>query len=150
MVLDWLSYVADMSVGLVAVICLFEGTRRIALSGVSPRPLVLSAAGFGICVVYGALAYWGHTIVVDTVNSLEQDTITAHLPLPNDWGEKCCKDTRQSSSLSLVRAAYFESGVLSTYFDSEGKRKQFIPNSKEISEREKFVASMALLKERRD
>jgi hypothetical protein len=147
MILEWLQYVGDVGARLLAVLCLFEGARRLTVVGMHwTGTLVLSLGAF-LCLAYGGMAYWKHTVLVDASKMLEKSILSAHLPLADDWGTGCCSDKRESSSLAMVRAAFVESGKLHTYFDSAGARRLFAPSQEDLKKREDAVLSNAKIKD---
>ena len=147
MIIEWLEYVGDVGVRLVAVLCLFEGARRLTVIGVHRTGVLILGLGAFLCLAYGGMAYWKHTMLVDASKFLGRNVLSANLPLADDWGTACCSDKRESSSLAMVRAVFVESGKLHTYFDSAGARKLFAPSQEDIKKREDTVLSNAKIKD---
>ena len=147
MILEWLEYVGDVGARLLAVLCLFEGARRLTVVGMHRTGTLVLTLGAFLCLAYGGMAYWKHTMLVDASKVLERNILSAQLPLANDWGTACCSDKRESSSLAMVRAAFVESGKLHTYFDSAGARRLFAPSQEDIKKREDTVLSNAKIKD---
>jgi len=147
MILEWLEYVGDVGARLLAVLCLFEGARRLTVVGMHRTGTLVLTLGAFLCLAYGGMAYWKHTMLVDVSKVLERNILSAQLPLANDWGTACCSDKRESSSLAMVGAAFVESGKLHTYFDSAGARRLFAPSQEDIKKRENTVLSNAKIKD---
>ena len=147
MILEWLEYVGDVGARLLAVLCLFEGARRLTVVGMHRTGTLVLTLGAFLCLAYGGMAYWKHTMLVDVSKVLERNILSAQLPLANDWGTACCSDKRESSSLAMVGAAFVESGKLHTYFDSAGARRHFAPSQEDIKKREDTVLSNAKIKD---
>jgi hypothetical protein len=147
MIIEWFEYVGDVGGRLLALLCLFEGARRITVTGVHRTGVLFLGFGTFLCLAYGGMAYWKHSMLTDASKVLERNVLSAHLPLADDWGTACCSDKRESSSLAMVRAAFLESGTLYTYFDSAGARKLFAPSQEDIKKREGIALSNAKIKE---
>lgn len=138
---EWFDYQNSILMGVFALLLLFEGTRRLALHGISRSTVAMLVGGLLLSVAIGTMAYLRHRMVADAIATLSRPVFAKHVPLPDDWGGKCCKSTLEAESLRLVQAVFVESGQLHTYFDSSGNRIPFIPTEKDIKEREVRVVS---------
>jgi hypothetical protein len=139
----WFDYITDILMGVLALLWLFEGSRRLVLHGAGKSTVVMLIGGLFLSVVLGGTAYFKHSVATDFIETINKPVFAKLVPLPDDWGGKCCKGTHESESRRLVHAAFVESGQLHSYFDSSGKRIPFSPTEKEIKEREERVVSNA-------
>lgn len=139
----WLDYFNNIVMGVMSLLFLFEGARRLALHGVRKDAVYLAAGGLFLSLLMGGLAYFQHRMAVDVIEMLKRPVFTKHMPLPDDWGGNCCKSTREVESHRLVQAAFVESGQFYAYLDASGKRLPFVPSEKDIKEREERVISNA-------
>lgn len=103
MIGTWLNFVLDTAVAVVALVSLFEGTRRLALYGTHRVSIFMVAAGAVLCMAYGAFHYWKHTGLVQIAQPLKHLTED----LPKDWGADLKPDLRESNSLALAKVAYY-------------------------------------------
>ena len=136
----WLDYIGGVMVSVMALLLLFEGTRRLVHSGPGKSTIGALVGGLVLSIALGGIAYLKHRLADEAIETLSQLVFSKHVPLPDGWGGKCCKSTLEVESRRLVQAAFVESGRLYTYFDSLGKRVPFIPSERDIREREEHVA----------
>ncbi len=143
MIGTWTNFVVDTAVAVIALVSLFEGTRRLALYGVHRISVFMVSAGALICVAYGGFHYWKHTGLIQMARPLKH--LTADLP--TDWGANLKPEIRESNSLSLAKGAFYESGALRFYFSASGERKLFVPSQDDIQQRELRVKTYTFLEE---
>jgi hypothetical protein len=142
---DWLSFAVDAVGGACAFICLFEGTRRLALSGMKRGAVLMTALGAAYCVLYGGYFILNHYELREYSEALYRQAY--RVELPSDWGNHLTPPRREAASQALARSAYVESGTLRTYFDAKGGRKPYAPTQADVKRRDSVVASKALLGE---
>lgn len=142
---DWLSFAVDTIGGGCALICVFEGTRRIA-SGVRARNAVLML-GFGAlyCLMYGGYFLWRHQELRAYGDTLYSQVYKGELPA--DWRSELPGPRREAGSLALARSAFVQSGSLRTYFDAAGERKPFMPSQADLKRRDNVVATQTRITE---
>lgn len=141
----WIDHFASIATGVLALLWLFEGSRRLVLLGVRKASVLMLVGGLLISSATGGLAYLKHRMIDDAVQTLRRPVIAKHLPVPDDWGAACCKNTRESESRKLVQAAFLESGQLHAYIDASGKRIPYTPSEKDVKDREARAVSGARL-----
>lgn len=142
---DWLSFVVDAVGGGCALICVFEGTRRIAAHGGGRNAVLMLGLGVLYCLMYGGYFLWQH-------RELRAYAATLYTPaykgeLPADWRKELPAPRREAGSLSLARSAFVESGTLRTYFDAAGERKPYAPTQADIKRRDNVVAAQTRIGE---
>ena len=108
----WLDYLSNIAMGVVALLWLFEGSRRLDLYGVARNTFLMLAGGVFLSIVVGGMAYFKHRIAADVLTTVNRPVFAKQLPLPDNWGGDCCKGTREAESRKLVQAAFVESGRL--------------------------------------
>src|SRR5262245_25299170 len=143
----WLDYLSSVAMGVTALLLVFEGCRRLVLHGFRKAPILMLVAGVAISSATGGMAYVQYRMSHDPVEALKRPVISKHLPLPDDWGAACCKDTREEQSRKLVQAAFVETGQIHAYIDASGKRIAYAPTQKDIKEREERVVTDARLED---
>lgn len=129
--------------GVFALLWLFEGSRRLASNGIEKAAVSMLAVGLVLSIALSGVAYVKYRMVSRVIETQSQPVLATFVPLPDDWGGKCCKSTLEPESRKLVQGAFVESGQLHTYFDSTGQRIAFTPTEKDLREREERVVSNA-------
>ena len=135
---DWLSFAVDAVCGASAFICLFEGTRRLAQSGMRRGSLLMAGLGLAYCLLYGGYQFYKHRELREYSEALYRQVY--HVELPADWGSHLAPQRREVSSQAIARQAYADSGSLRTYFDAKGARRPFAPTQADIKRRDTVVA----------
>lgn len=142
---DWLSFVVDAVGGASAFICLFEGTRRLAQSGMRRGSLLMAVLGLAYCLLYGSYFIYNHRELREYSEALYRQVY--HVELPADWGSHLTSARREIASHNVARQAYIESGSLRTYFDAKGARRPFAPTQADVKRRDTVVAQQTRLGE---
>jgi len=143
----WFDYLSSILLGVLPLLLLFEGVRRLALHGLARSAVAMLVGGLFLSAALGGMAYLKHRMAADAIDTLSRPVFGKYVPLPDDWGGKCCKSTLEAESRRVVQAAFVESGQLHAYFDSSGKRIPFTPTEKDMKEREDRVVSNARLED---
>lgn len=136
---DWLSFAVDTIGGGCALICVFEGTRRIAARGAGRNAVLMVSLGALYCLLYGGYFLWRHHELGVYAATLYGQVSKGELPA--DWRKEMTGARREAGSLALARSAFVESGTLRTYFDAAGERKPFAPSQADIKRRDHVVAA---------
>ncbi len=140
---DWVSFALNGVGGFAAIVCLFEGTRRIGARGARLIAVLMVALGGLFCASYGAIAYWTHEIQIETSELLRHGVFFAQR-LP-DWGKNMGAEERQTLSLAYARATYLAHGMLVAQLDRSGAGKLFEPSQEDVNRRESIVSIRAQL-----
>ena len=143
MITSWLSLALDVATHTFAIVCVFEGVRRISAFGLSKTAVLSAAFGLLYCIGYAGFSYWAHNFQHDTSVLLHKGVNVPELPI--DWGANFPPKQRANSSLELARAAFSEHGQLRYYFDETGKRLLFSPTQVDLDHREQKIAQLAQL-----
>lgn len=138
---SWIDFTLGVIGGGMAVLFLFDGTRRLAAFGAHRRAALMTVLAALVCALYGAFAYWKY---LDHKVTLSVSQRKAAPPqLTPSWGRSLSPEKRESASLSLARHAFVESGAIGTYFDRSGEIRPFAPNLEDVKRRERVVAHYA-------
>lgn len=140
---SWLPLAFDVAAHTFAVVCIFEGVRRISAFGPSKSAVFSAAFGFLYCVAYAGFSYWAHNFQHEASGLLQKGVAVPELP--GDRGASFPPKQRAESSVELARAAFGENGKLRFYFDESGKRLLYVPSQADLDQREKKVAQLAQL-----
>jgi hypothetical protein len=144
---NWSQYLFNAMAAVLALVWLAEGTRRLVVHGVRKDAVLTITGGVAVSLTLSGIAYAQYRFSRDVLETTKRPVFSKHVPLADGWGADCCKDKLESASRRLVQAAYVESGQIHTYFNSSGKRTQFIPTDSDIKERDKRVVTDAQLEE---
>lgn len=143
MIDDWVSFAISGVSGVSAIVCLFEGARRIGAQGARRGPVLMVALGGLFCAVWGGLAYWEHWTRLESSEALRRTAATAKLPPVLAKGVPA--ETREKLGLAYARAKYLEGGTLVTYADRSGKDRVFAPSQTDLKRREAGIVKRVQL-----
>ena len=143
MITSWLSLAFDVASHTFAIVCVFEGFRRISTFGFSKAAVISAAFGLIYCFGFAGFSYSAHNFQRDTLVLLKKG---ASVPeLTPDWGASLSPQQKTNASLSLARTEFSEHGKLRYYFDETGKKQLFSPSQIDLDHREQKVAQLAQL-----
>jgi hypothetical protein len=143
MISSWFSVSLEVATHTVAVVCVFEGVRRICAFGVSKSAVLSATFGLIYCFGYAGLSYWAHNVQHEASVILHRG---ANIPeLPIDWGANLPPQQRANSSHEIAEAAFSEHGQLKHYFDAAGARLLFSPTQVDLDHRGKKITQLAKL-----
>lgn len=128
----------------VAVVCVFEGVRRIRALGVSKSAVLSATFGLIYCFGYAGLSYWSHNVQREAWVILDKGADIPELPI--DWGANFPPQQRTNASHEIAEAAFSEHGQLRHYFDAAGTRLLFSPTQVDLDHREQKISQLARLK----
>jgi hypothetical protein len=142
MIEDWTSFLVTGVCGICAIVCAFEGVRRIATQRAGRNAVLMLVFGELFCAAWGGFAYWDHWTRNETLEQL-QHTATVK-DLPADFA-KLPPDKREKLGISYARATYIERGNVIPYVELSGALKSFVPRQADIQQRESRVTRRAQL-----
>lgn len=122
-----------------AVICIFDGVRRISAFGFSKSAAICTTFGLLYCIGYAGFSYWVHNFQVEASRLLHKGVTVPELAV--DWGDKFSPQQRAKTSIELAKAEFDANGRLRHYFDESGERLLFSPTQIDLDEREKKAPS---------
>lgn len=136
---EWAQFIFFGIGGTFGLLCLFDGTRRLAGGQERTRGARL-AVGIGIVTVLAGYAYWQHQAYLSlAMSSRLQEPVRE---LPADWGKKISPAKREAVSKDVARRAFIEAGALTQYVDTSGQRRAYLPAPDDLKQREaKTLAS---------
>jgi hypothetical protein len=143
---EWAQFVGLGIAGAFGLLCLFDGTRRLAArqaSGSAGR----FAVGAVIVALLAGYAYWQHRTYTDVASSYRAEQPQE---LPADWGKKMNPAKREAASKGIARGAFIGSGTLTPYVDAAGQRKVYAPAQEDLKRREAVLATAVRLDQRAD
>ena len=126
-----------------AIVCIFEGVRRIGVFGFSKSPLMSAALGFVYIIGYATISYSAHNLQLKAAAIIHKGIAVPEQAA--DWGADFSPIKRSEISIQIARVAFSEHGQLRYYFDEAGKRLLFAPGQADIDKREIRVVQLAQL-----
>jgi len=138
---NWIDFALSVVGGGMALLFLFDGTRRLAAFGAHRRAALMTVLAALVCALYGTFAYWKYLDHKVTLNVSQRKAAPSQLP--PSWGRSLSPEKRESASLSRARHAFVESGAIGTFFDRSGEIRSFAPNLEDVQRRERVVAHYA-------
>lgn len=135
---SWIEFTLSVIGGGMALLFLFDGTRRLAAFGAHRSAALMMVLAAIACALYGIFAYWRYLDHKMTLNVSQRKAAPSQLP--PGWGRTLPPEKREASSLARARHAFVESGTIATYFDRNGEIRPFAPNLEDVQRRERVVA----------
>ena len=134
---NWFDFALNVVGGATAFLCLFDGTRRLFAFGAQRKAVVMTVLAAGICVLYGAFAYWKYADL-KAMSSTSQRKSAAAQPAAN-LGRALSPERKEVLSLARARQTFMESGTLASYIDRRGETRTFAPTQEDLMRRERVV-----------
>lgn len=144
---EWAQFVGIAIGGAFGLVCLFDGTRRVAGREAGPRGARRALVGALLVGMLAVYSYWQHWTYVDVARSYLPDEQLVR-ELPADWGKKMSPARREAASRGVARGAFIESGKLGRYFDASGQRMVYAPAQEDLKRREAVLSAAARIGER--
>ena len=141
MIESWIDFTLSVIGGAMALLFLFDGTRRLAAYGAHRRAALMMALAAIACALYGTFAYWKYLDHKVTLSGSQRKADPSQLP--PSWGRSLSPEKRESTSLARARHAFVGAGTIGTYFDRNGEIRPFAPNLEDMQRRERVVAHYA-------
>jgi hypothetical protein len=135
---NWIDFTLSVIGGGMALLFLFDGTRRLGTYGAHRRAALMMILAAMACALYGAFAYWKYLDHKVTLSVNQRKAAPSQLP--PSWGRTLSPEKRESASLARARHAFVEAGAIGTYFDRNGESRPFAPNLEDVQRRERVVA----------
>src|SRR5262245_36780555 len=123
--------------GVIVLLCLFDGTRRLGAYGVHRRALLLTILSASACALFGGFAYQRYTDLKSTLATSQRKPAAAK---PASFGKAASPEKKEQFSVALARQSFRASGDLGSYIDRNGEAKAFAPNQEDLKAREGVVA----------
>ena len=136
MINDWIAFSVTGVCGVAAIVCVFEGMRRLGAPGAGRNAVLMVVCGGLFCAAWGALAFWDHWTRNEAIETLRQRVAVKDLPADL---AKMPAERREKLGQAHARATYIERGNLETYRDRKGAARLFAPSQADIKQREYTV-----------
>src|SRR5712691_5173912 len=133
MIENWLDFTLNVVAGATAFLCLSDGTRRLFAFGANRKTVLMTVLAAGICVLYGAFAYWKYADLKATL-SMNQRKAVSTQPSTN-WGRGLSPERKEALGLARARQMFMESGTLGSYIGRGGETRTFAPTQEDMMQR---------------
>jgi len=143
---EWAQFIGFGLAGAFGLVCVFDGTRRLAGGYAGRGRGGRLAVGVAIVVILGGYAYWQHRMLVDMTMAFRHQPPARELPA--DWGKKVSPAKREALSQGIARQVFVDSGTLTQYVEASGQRKAYAPGQDELKRREAAVLAAARVEQR--
>jgi len=137
MIENLVDFVLNVAAGAVALVCLFDGTRRLGAYGVHRKAMLLILLSASVCALYGGFAYQRYTDLKATLLVSQQRPAKAQAAT---WSRVASPEKRELLSQALARQTFRSSGTLGPYIDRNGETRTFAPSQEDLAARERVVA----------
>jgi len=124
--------------GAVALLCLFESTRRLAAYGIHRKAGLMFVLSVSVCGLYGGFAYQRYGDLKSRL--IASQPKSGQKPVVASWGKAASAERKELLSQSLARQAFRVSGTLGQYAARNGETKAFAPTQEDLAARERLVA----------
>jgi hypothetical protein len=130
-------FILNVTAGAVALLCLFDGTRRLGAHGVHRKAMLLILMSAGVCALYGGFAYQRYTDLKATLLVRQQKPAKVQAAT---WSKVASPEKKELLSQALARQTFRASGALGPYIDRSGEIRTFAPTQEDLAARERVVA----------
>jgi hypothetical protein len=137
MIENWIDFVLNVTAGAIALLCLFDGMRRLGAYGVHRRAMLLVVLSASACAFFGGFAYQRYADMKTTLLASQQKPAKAQAAT---WTKVASPEKKELLSQALARQTFRASGALGPYIDRNGETKTFAPNQEDLAARERVVA----------
>jgi hypothetical protein len=131
-------YGLSVVAGAVALVSLFDGTRRLGAYGVHPKAALMTLLAAGVCALYGTSAYQKYADLSATLSLAERNAAPARTVA--NWTRGTSPERREALSAAVARETFKESGTLRSYVDRNGQTRVFSPTQEDLQGRERVIA----------
>ena len=130
-------FVLNVAAGAVALVCLFEGTRRLGAYGVHRKALFLILLSASVCALFGGFAYQRYADLKTTFLVNQQKPAKAQAAA---WNKVASPEKKEQLSQASAREHFRAAGTLGPYIDRNGETRTFAPSPEDLAARERVVA----------
>ena len=130
-------FILNVTAGAIALLCLFDGTRRLGAYGLHRKAMLLILMSAGVCALYGGFAYQRYTDLKTTLLVRQQKPAKVQAAT---WSRVASPEKKELLSQALARQTFRASGALGPYIDRSGEARTFAPNQEDLAARERVVA----------
>lgn len=131
-------FILNVAAGAVALLCLFDGARRLGAHGIHKKALLLVLVAGTACALYGFFAYQRYA---DLKGIVAESQVKGGAPAKAAWTRVASPEKREMLSQAFARRNFRASGTLGPYVDRNGETKTFAPAQDDLIARDRVVAN---------
>src|SRR5262249_24333977 len=135
---NWVDFSLYVIAGAAALLCLFDGTRRIGAYGLHRKGVLMFVLAASGCAFAGGSAYPKDN-TLPALGGASGRKAPAK-PAAAAWTRLASPEKKELLSQMVARQRFKESGALSLFVDRTGETKTFSPNLEDLAARERVVA----------
>ena len=137
---EWIDFTLRAVAGAVALLCLFEATRRIGAYGLHRSAVLMFAFSSAACAFAAGFAYQKYATLSSVVAASNQRTPPATKVVAVSYKPGATPEKKEHAGQVLARQTFLEFGTLASYVDRNGETRTFAPGSDDLKARERVVA----------
>lgn len=137
MIENLVDFALNVAAGAVALVCLFDGTRRLGAYGVHRKAMLLILLSASVCALFGGFAYQRYADLKSTLLVGQQKPAMAQAAT---WNKVSSPEKKEQLSQASARQTFKASGTLRPYIDRNGETRTFAPSQEDLAARERVVA----------
>ena len=138
MVENWIDFALYAVAGCVALLCLFESTRRIGAYGLHRSAVLMFVLSSAACAFAGGFAYQKYSTLNAAVVTAQRQAPAK--PAGPGWTRVASPEKKELLSQAVAKRTFAEYGMLAPYVDRNGETRPFSPTADDLKAREKVVA----------
>ena len=135
-----IDFALHAAAGAVALLCLFEATRRICAYGPHRSAVLLFVLAGAACAFAGGSAFQKYTTLNAVAASGQRQPPAANAVATNFNRAAVSPEKKEQQGLILARQTFREFGTLASYVDHNGETRTFAPTAEDLKARERVVA----------
>ena len=138
-----IDFILHAVAGAIALLCLFEATRRIGAHGLHRGAVLMFVFASAACAFAGGFAYQKYTTLNAVAASGQRQPPAAKAVVTSFNRAAVTPEKKEQQGLVLARQTFREFGALASYVDRNGEVRAFAPTADDIKARERVVAYYA-------
>jgi len=139
-----IDFVLHAAAGAVALLLLFEATRRICAYGFHRSAVLMFVFASAACAFAGGFAFQKYTTLNAVAASGQRQPPAAKAVVATNFNRAAVTpEKKEQQGLVLARQTFREFGVLASYVDRNGETRTFAPTAEDLKARERVVAYYA-------
>jgi len=139
---EWIDFTLRAVAGAVALLFLFEATRRIGAYGVHRAAVLMFVLSSAACAFAAGFAYQKYTTLMSVVAS-NQRPAPAAKAVTASFKLGMTPEKKEHAGQLLARQTFLEFGALASYVDRNGEARTFAPGADDLKARERIVGYYA-------
>jgi len=138
MIENLVDFALNVGAGAIVLLCLFEGTRRLAAYGVHRKAVLMFALSAGVCALCGGFAYQKYADLKASLSASQRTP--SPVQAAATLSRVASPEKRELLSQASARQKFKEFGTLAPYIDRNGQTRTFAPTQEDLAAREVVVA----------